>query len=241
MFDFQEIHLKEFLKKEIYENLELVFQPIFSIEENKIVKYEVLSRFNSCESKDMSTLEMIKILEKLDLIYFLDFLILDNIKKYLTKNDIKLSVNISPQTILKDEFTSKVLSLGENLNNLELEIIERSQIDVLTLNSKILKLKEKNVKFVIDDFPIKNSNLNNILDYSLDGIKIDKCLLKKLKKESTYKNMIIFLKDLVNEITIEGVETAEDFNFVKNSGADFIQGYYIGFPIKESIFKNIVK
>lgn len=232
MCDSKKISLENILKEDIQNNLQLSFQPIYSLKENKIVKYEVLSTFISNKFENIPTLETIMLLERLNLIDFLDFLILDKIKEIIQKTDIKLCVNISPKTIINSNFVNKVLSIDKNLNNLELEIVEREKIDSLTLNFKISLLKKYGIQIIIDDFPIKNSNLENLLKYDVDGVKIDRSLLHKLKKKSSYEKIVSLLKDLNFEVTAEGIETEEEFEAVKNAGVDFIQGYYIGKPKK---------
>lgn len=227
--------LEEVLEVNLESILKIAFQPIYSLKSNEVM-YEVLARFYSEKLGEIPTLTVVNFLEKLNIIYKLDFLILKKAEIHLKKNK-KIAVNISPTTMLRKEFMEKLLSLDCDLSNLEIEIVEREKIDYNKLSIIIKELKKKGVKIAMDDFPIENSNLENLLKINIDKVKIDKSLLKNIDcdlDKDIYMNIINLLKKMKNEIVIEGVETKEELNFIKKTKADFVQGYYLGKPILES-------
>lgn len=235
--------IKEIIKSELQEIIQMSFQPIISLSKEEVVGYEVFSKFISENFNDMCVEEAIKMLEDIDLIYILDFIILEKIKKYLSEGNLTLCVNISPKTITRVDFLEKIEDLEEGIKNLQIEITERGKINYTDLVYKILKLKKMGVKIIMDDFPIGSSNLENLLITTIDGVKIDKNFIKYLqdpKGREIYKSMVKLLKTNGNEITVEGIENESDLNFIKEMGVDFAQGYFIGKPISKDEFLKIL-
>lgn len=234
-------NIESILKKDLEEILSISFQSIYSLKEKKIVAYEVLSRFYSDQIGIINTLEAIEFLEKIKRIHILDFLILEKVKKYLKSLNVKICVNISPITIERDDFLEKVEELRGSFENLAIEITERGSFSYTELVYKIIKLKKLGVKVVMDDFPMGNSNLENLFKTHITGVKIDKKMIKYLSSDKgkiIYRSVVDLLKNVGNETTAEGIETEEDLEFVKSIGVDLVQGYYIGKPISEEEFKN---
>lgn len=227
------------LKKDLEEILNISFQPIYSLKEEKIVAYEALSRFYSDKVAIIDTLEAIEFLEKIRKIHILDFLVLEKVKKYLKNLNIKICVNISPTTIERDDFLEKVGELKDNFENLVIEITERGSFSYTELVYKIIELKKLGIKVVMDDFPMGNSNLENLFKTHISGVKIDKEMIKYLSSDKgkiIYKSVVNLLKNIGNETTAEGIETEEDLEFIKSIDVDLVQGYYIGKPIAEEEF-----
>lgn len=223
------------LKFNLEDILKVAFQPIYSLE-GEIKSYEVLSRFYNEDNDVISTIKVIKFLEKLDIIHELDFLILKKVEKYL-KNGKKIAINVSPITLLMDEFIEKIALLKCNLSNLEIELTERGNLNYEKLIIRINQLNKLGIKVAMDDFPMENSSLETLLKTKINKVKIDRSLLKDINcplGKETYKGIISLLKIMEHEITIEGIETKEEFEFIKEIGVNFIQGYYIGKPILES-------
>lgn len=227
--------LENLLKFNLEDILKVAFQPIYSLD-GEIESYEVLSRFYNEDNDIISTIKVIKLLENQDTIHELDFLILKKIEKYL-KDGKKIAINISPITILMDEFLEKINLLNCNLCNLEIELTERGNLDYKKLTTRINQLSKLGIKVVMDDFPMKNSSLETLLKTQISKVKVDRSLLKDINcplGKEVYKGIISLLKTMKHEITIEGIETKEEFDFIKEIGVNFVQGYYIGKPILES-------
>lgn len=237
MKNIEEKVFSEISEEELEKILSIVFQPVYSLEKNKIVSYEVLSRF---ALDNISTIEIIEQLEMIDKIHLLDFLVLKKVEKYLKKSNVKLAVNISFKTMLRNEFLNK-LYLLKGTRNLIIELVERGTFDYNDLNTTILLLNNLGIKVVMDDFPIGSSNRENFIKAQINDVKIDKNLLKNIdqkKEKNTYTNIINFLKTKNSIITAEGVETSEELEFLKKINVDLVQGYFIGKPISENEFSQ---
>lgn len=235
---------EDILKYNLEKELKISFQAIFSLKEEKIVSYEVFSKFDGENFNDLSTEEIIKKLENLDIVHILDFIVLEKIERYLTEKNISLCINISSKTIVKEEFLERIERLKEGVKNLQIEITERGRFSYTDFIHKIIRLNKMGIKVVMDDFPIASSNLENLLKTHIDGVKLDRELIKYMgndKGKRIYKKVVDLLKAIGNEITAEGVETEDELNFVKEAGVDLVQGYFIHRPITEEEFIKKLK
>ena len=93
----------------------------------------------------------------------------------------------------------------------------------------------------MDDFGSGYSSLNLLKDLHVDILKIDMAFLKKAKDEERSKKilqMIISLsKHLDMPVITEGVETAEQVEFLSEMGCDMFQGYYFARPMSVKEFE----
>ncbi|WP_367613452.1 EAL domain-containing protein [Vibrio sp. RE86] len=153
--------------------------------------------------------------------------------------NFKVSINISPDTLLIDSFVSQVLALIEssalNVSQVELEITE----DVLVKDEKATRevvgeLRRHGVSIALDDFGVGYSSLGYLSKFEFDKVKIDRSFVLNLKSE---KGQEIFrlTSQLVglgsNQIVIEGVEEQRELDFITDLDIDLVQGFYFYRPM----------
>lgn len=238
MVNIKKIISNEISEKELEEILTIVFQPVYSLKKDKIVSYEVLSRF---ALKNTSTIEIVEQLEIIDKIHLLDFLVLKKVEKYLKNSNTKLAINVSFKTILRNEFIN-MLHMLKDSKNLMIELVERGNFDYEDFNTTISSLYKLGIRVVMDDFPIGSSNIENLIKTQIKDVKIDRKLLRNISQEKEkriYKGIVNLLKNRESIITAEGVETFEELDFLKKIDVDLVQGYFIGKPISEEEFSKI--
>ena len=123
---------------------------------------------------------------------------------------------------------------GINPRNLKLEITETA----LMLD----KLRNYGFHIEIDDFGSGYSSLNMLKDIAVDVIKLDMGFLRRSEHEDkgrTIMNAIISLsKQLGLSVITEGVETAEQVEYLTGSGCDMFQGYYFAKPMPVADFEE---
>ena len=115
------------------------------------------------------------------------------------------------------------------------EILESEKIDRYSeLKEFIQKVKVYGCKIAIDDFGSGYSNFAHILELNIDYLKIDaslvKCVTTDENSRKITQTIINFAKDLNLKTIAEFVENKESLELLKEMGADYIQGYYIGKP-----------
>lgn len=160
-----------------------------------------------------------------------------------------ISINVSKDNFTNDSFIDKYVELCKkynlDTNKIDLEITESATIDQ---NTDILgvmdKIKEKGFMISIDDFGTGYSSLSMLQNMPIDIIKIDKVFVDKadLKSKKNIINYIAYIaKHLDVKTIVEGVETKEQAEFVKELKCDIIQGYYYSKPIPKDEFEEYFK
>ncbi len=129
---------------------------------------------------------------------------------------------------------------------IELEITE----SMLSTNftdtiSKLDRLKELGVSIAIDDFGKGFSSLHRLELVPFDRIKIDKSMVDDILSDSkkvVIVQMIVSLaKNLKASVTVEGVETREQLEFIAMMACDEIQGYYFSKPLLPEALEEFIK
>ena len=96
-------------------------------------------------------------------------------------------------------------------------------------------LKQMGVRILIDDFGTGYASLSYLRKFQFDGLKLDKSFIFSMgdsqQNLSVVEKIIDLGKAYSMEVTAEGVETAEQLNFLKNNKCDEVQGYFIGKPV----------
>ncbi|SMY34771.1 GGDEF domain-containing protein [Photobacterium andalusiense] len=152
-------------------------------------------------------------------------------------DDVSISLNISIASLLDDNFIHKCLNIFEYEKNITLELTNHDQTDDFdSIQKSILLLKEQGVKFALDDYGKGYINTDIFLYLDVDYIKLDRRLISNIEHnyisysilKSKYDHIVNVLDKVV---IIEGIETFEQFNLVKEFGDMFYQGFYFSRPI----------
>lgn len=105
--------------------------------------------------------------------------------------------------------------------------------DLTHVKELLHKLKEKGISISIDDFGTGYSSLSYLKDLPVDKLKIDKSFVQDdlYKRETIISSIITMAKTLNVKVVAEGVETKEQYLYLKNNQCDQIQGYYFSRPV----------
>ncbi|MBP3569134.1 MAG: bifunctional diguanylate cyclase/phosphodiesterase [Lachnospiraceae bacterium] len=222
----------------------IYLQGLFDAEET-IVGAEALVRWNHPTKGVLTAGSFVETLEKNGLIVILDQYIwelaCEQLKKWELegKSNIALSVNISAkdfETINVCEVLTGLVKKHKILpEKLRLEITETALMQDIESNLKIVDaLRENGFIVEIDDFGSGYSSLNMLKDITADVIKLDMKFLQKCKDEQRSKTilqaMVKLMKQLGMQVVVEGVETREQFELLKEYQCDLFQGYYLMRP-----------
>ena len=163
------------------------------------------------------------------------------------RDNLYISVNISPRDFyflnIHEVFTDLAGKYDIDPKNLKLEITETAVImDFNRQMELISKLRDYGFAVEMDDFGSGNSSLNMLKDIYVDVLKIDMVFLQKAQDEDRSRKilqMIISLsKQLGMPVITEGVETAEQVDFLNKMGCDIFQGYYFAKPMPVEQFEE---
>lgn len=238
------------------EEIKLVYQPKVNINTEEVIGFEVLVRWKSKELGEVSPIEFIPIAENSGLIISIGKFIIDEsfkkCKELALKTDkrFKISINLSEVQIRDEEVVSFIREELErydlDADYIEFEITENIIMKSAEKNIETLKkLKSLGVTLALDDFGTGYSSLSYLRTLPIDVLKIDKSFIDGISMEEKSEyiiNSIINLSHCLNLLVVaEGVETKDQFEYLKNSSCDIIQGYYFSKPISfEEASKMII-
>lgn len=151
-------------------------------------------------------------------------------------SDIKLSCNITRATISDPKFADTVMNIIKKYKfdheKLMIEITEYCMIDKEIARANLNVCRELDIGVAIDDFCEGCSMLDDINDYPVDQIKLDRHTIARnaTKQGNMALRDVIDLAHRMNiSVVCEGVETAQQRDTVLSYGSDFIQGYYYSY------------
>lgn len=239
------------IKTEFY----AVFQEKFDLKNGNIIGAETLTRWDNKLLGQIFPEEFIPIAESLGLIYKVDYRIAEQAirktkqlldKGYVDK-EFRMSFNMSIETLKRKDVVEYILNLLKKYSldgkNLEIEITESTFLeDIEDIIIKLNCFREYGIYLSIDDFTAGYSTVGALTTLPIDIVKFDKTLISNISKDSekgknVYLGLTNMIKSLKLKVVAEGIEEKEQFEFLKEIGISYGQGYYFGKPEKE--LKNI--
>ncbi len=214
---------------------------------------EALARWMHPENGLIQPEVFIDVLERADLIYKLDRYIWELAARQLARwkgtvmKDISISVNVSPKDLyyldIKKEFTDLVRHYDIDPGLFNIEITETAVTsDVGKCAKLILDLQSSGFMVEIDDFGSGYSSLNMLKDINADVLKIDMGFLRKTDNIKRAQVILNYTIDMAHElgmrVVTEGVETEEQFEFLKGMGCEMFQGFYFDRPMPVDSFED---
>lgn len=237
-----EMIMEEGIEKQEFK---VFYQPKINNKTGKVDGAEALVRWQR-EDRLIPPNEFIPIFEKNKFIIKLDKYIFEkvceDIKDWKDRfnKEIKVSVNISKEHLLQEEFIEEYLKIASKKNikpeEIELEITESAMVDEdFDMFNIFQKIKETGFKISIDDFGTGYSSLSMLQNMPIDVIKIDKSFIN----QPQILEVIMKLAKNMNLKTVaEGVETNEQVQRLKELDVDLLQGYYYSRPLEKSEFEK---
>ncbi|HBH3438867.1 bifunctional diguanylate cyclase/phosphodiesterase [Clostridioides difficile] len=236
------------------EEFHMYLQPKFQIYSLNVVSAEALIRWFSPELGFLSPDEFIPLFEKSGFIIELDFYMLKKACSFVKKTFMKknqytypIAVNFSRVTIYQNSFYQRFLDTVKEyeipFKYIEIEVTESAFNEISQPVISILEeLKKLGFLISMDDFGSGYSSLSLLCSLSINGLKLDKSLLKEtFNREKVYSiiQCIIEMSHRIGmSVVCEGIETKKDLEFLNTVKCDVGQGFYFSKPIEEKEFFN---
>jgi EAL domain-containing protein (putative c-di-GMP-specific phosphodiesterase class I)/FixJ family two-component response regulator len=153
---------------------------------------------------------------------------------------LQVAVNLSMDSLVSLDFLDLVVGLASKAGvppqMVELEVTETRLMDDLRTPLEILsRLRLKRFRLSIDDFGIGNSTLAQLRDLPFDELKIDQSFVhgagNNEKLRAMFDSSLGLARQLGMEVVAEGVEDQADWDFVRKTGCDIVQGYFVAKPM----------
>ena len=235
------------------EELEVYYQPKLDLKTSRVYGMEALVRWNHPEKGQVSPGDFVPLAEETGLISEVGLWVLISscvqAQTWIDKGyqPMPVSVNLSGRQLENSDIVAQVAHVlartGLRPELLELELTEsilmKRPEEVISI---LQQLKAMGVKLSIDDFGTGYSSLNYLRKFPIDMLKIDRAFVRDItnNKEDRLivQSVIALAKSLDLKVLAEGVETREQEDVLREEGCDYVQGFYIGRPIKSEDFEK---
>ncbi|SFP45049.1 EAL domain, c-di-GMP-specific phosphodiesterase class I (or its enzymatically inactive variant) [Geopseudomonas sagittaria] len=212
----------------------IVYQPIVHVVEHRLVGHEALTRFTAEPARPpdqwFAEAAEVGLQEQLELTVIRKALL----NLHRLPGDTYLSLNISPETILKGAVPA-VLA-GYPLERIVLEITEHASIeDYSLIATELAPLRAKGLRLAVDDAGAGFASFRHIIKLHPDVIKLDISLVRAIDKDLCVRALaaaiIRFAEETNSKVVAEGVETAEELAVLRTLKVSKAQGYLLGRPV----------
>ena len=247
------------LRKAINEHqLMLYYQPKVRLDDQRIIGYEALVRWNHPKRGLLSPCEFVPIAEDTDLILPLGRWVLKEACRQMAEwhktifcdPQLTVSVNVSFKqltgTNLVEDVRDILAETGLNPESLTLEMTETTiMANAETALTTLSRLKEMHVALELDDFGTGYSSLSYLSRLPFDTVKIDRSFVRELgtgiEKSDIVKTILELAGSMNLRVVAEGVETVDQIRELSALGCKYVQGFYFSRPVSSEVTAAVMR
>lgn len=235
---------------------EVYYQPTYHLNGLKLHGAEALIRLNDSIMGRLFPDEFIPVAEQVGMIDSIDDYVLKQVCDFLESGIPRkygmdcINVNLSVIQCLKPGFVKHICSIVDGYDvekswiNFEItESVAASDYEVLS--GVVKDLKSQGFRFAMDDYGTGYSNMQSIFALDFDVVKIDKSILWGAEETELGRiilgNSVRMIDQMHRQILVEGVETKEQVDMLRELDVDYLQGYYFSKPIPKDEFIEYIQ
>jgi diguanylate cyclase (GGDEF)-like protein len=226
------------------------YQPKVSCEDGRVVGAEALVRWQHPTHGLLGPAAFLTVAEEVGLIAEIGWQVMEQAMMEAARfpiddEPISLAVNVSAKQFEQPDFAETVFELldrsGLPPSVLELELTESIAMrDPERVIERITPLKARGVRFAIDDFGTGYSSLSYLTRLPVDTVKIDGSFIRAARSSDDDKSLVTMILSMAESLSLktvaEGIESEEDFAFVREHGATLAQGFLFSPPMSHRDF-----
>ncbi|MGC4407946.1 EAL domain-containing protein [Rhizobium rosettiformans] len=226
----------------INDTVDVHFQPIVRLRDNRIVGFEALARWIDPDLGFVSPAVFVPLAEERGFIDTLSETLLRKAAEATLAwpRDLFLSFNLSSVQLMDLRTSFNTLSIlnsvGFDPRRLEMEITETAVMSSADTARRIIKeLKDAGIRISLDDFGTGQSSLGRLREFTFDKVKIDRAFVSAITTDRTSEHIIKAIVSMCEgldlEVVAEGIETDAEAQKLRELGCGMGQGYYFGKPV----------
>lgn len=226
------------------EQLRLYYQPVINPENNQVLGFEALVRWQVDDELRMPD-EFISIAEDTRQIIQIGAWVIEEAiatlahwnKKY--NRSLTMAINVSAHqlgnTHLVKNLNDCLMRNNVSAELIDIEITETALLkDTAETHNTLIGINDLNCRLSLDDFGTGFSSISHLRNYPISVVKIDKSLIPKnehdVKKVSLMEGLVSMASILGLEVIAEGIETQYQASLCKAFSIMHVQGYYYARP-----------
>lgn len=240
-----EMDLRQAIEKKEFS---LFYQPIVSLNTDKVVGFEALLRWRHPERGMVPPAEFIPVAEETGVIVTIGKWVLQEACRQMkqwhdlcpSSESLVVSVNLSARQLEQKHIVEDVFKIlnetGLNPSCLKLEITESVIMsNAEAAEERVRTLRDLGVRVSIDDFGTGYSSLSYLHRFPIDTLKADRSFISRIgtsgENSEIIKTIISLARNLGIEVVAEGIETPEQLDFLRQMDCSYGQGYYYSRPV----------
>ena len=228
------------------DELVLHYQPVLSLTTGRIVEMEALVRWQHPDRGLIMPGAFIDVAEKAGMMVPLGEWVLSRAARQARTwqdmgfTDLRMAINLSPSQFHERNLISSVRAAlsdsGLMPETLEIEITEGVAMEDAEITvANLLALRALHVGVSIDDFGTGYSSLSYLKRFPVTTLKIDRSFVTDVVTNSADRGIVRAVVAMAHGLKLnviaEGVETKEQFAYLRESGCDALQGYWFSHPL----------
>jgi diguanylate cyclase (GGDEF)-like protein/PAS domain S-box-containing protein len=234
------------------------YQPIVSLENERVIGFEALLRWQHPSRGLVMPDEFIGIVEETSLVVPIGWWVIERACGQLAKwqrlfpvsPPLAMSINVSGKLFLTDDMAKRLAALLEDCGvapqSVRLEITERVVMDHGDLVlSTLSDLRDLGIELHVDDFGTGYSSLTYLQRFRYDSLKIDRSFVstmsEKVDSSAIVEAIISLGSTLGMKVVAEGVETPEQFMRLREMKCPAAQGFWFGRPLHQDAVNDYLR
>jgi len=224
------------------------YQPIVQLDTRQIAGFEALLRWQHPEQGLISPYKFIDAAEDTGLLFSIgQWLILkacQQLREWEEKNHaaqaVMMNINLSARQFADPRFVTDLRNAIHEIriepSKLQLEMTEAvAAADPRVTVTVLTQLKHLGIGVILDDFGTGNSSLIGLRQFPVDALKIDRSLISEMLADRGIRDTVDLIIALGHKLKLkviaEGIETAQQFDLLRELGCDLGQGYLFSQPV----------
>jgi diguanylate cyclase (GGDEF)-like protein/PAS domain S-box-containing protein len=254
----ERLALESSMRRSVERNeLRVHYQPIVKLDDETVVGFEALVRWEHPQRGLIPPSDFIPIAEETGMIVPIGAWVLEEACRQVQQwqeercdgRALLLSVNVSARQFQAPDLVGTVASVlertGFNPTSLKLELTESMMMhDVERTILRLHELKKLSVQLAIDDFGTGYSSLAYLRQFPITVLKIDRTFVKRLgmdpQDDAIVRSIVTLSRDLGMEVVAEGIETVEQLATLRALDCDYGQGYHFSRPLPSAQAEALV-